>query len=144
MFFPSKVRHLRAEDLLKVLPRRARALMGRHSLETGPEWENWDGELDQLFPEAEGAFRGSETARSSPPPSSQRSGHSTGFLTHICKRTPVQTWVANSLTSYSHHQAWENKNLCGSLFLRQQRADALIAANCHSVPFSFSHSFVYF
>lgn len=58
MFFPSKVRHLRAEDLLKVLPRRARALTGRHSLETGPGWEKWDGELDQLFLETKGAFRG--------------------------------------------------------------------------------------
>lgn len=68
MFFPSKVRHLRAEDLLKVLPRRARALTGRHSLETGPGWEKWDGELDQLFLESKGAFRGPETVRSSPPP----------------------------------------------------------------------------
>ena len=155
MFLPVKFRHLRAESLSQSSWKRWRPnARQRLSLETG--WQG-RGSWTWLFPKAKRVFRAqkrSQAARPLPTDPALAVASLAAENAHARAHTQTHTPTPPPPT-HTHSQGQKFPQLVTSSGLGKQKplwvparpatcADALIAANCHSVPFSFSRSFVYF
>lgn len=148
MFLPVKFRHLRAESLSQNSWKRwRRNARQRLLLETG--WQG-RGSWTWLFPKAKRVFRAQKRSQAARPlPTDPALAVASLAAENAHARAHTQT------PTHTQSQGQKFPQLVTSSGLGKQKplwvpappatcADALIAANCHSVPFSFSRSFVYF